>query len=308
MMARPRKRKFAKPGEHASLGEPPKKKGKLASSETAHPANSQAQHFVLNQFYSRVLTLRAYVVSKLPASSRLRRRKVTAVGVVGKCPGTPPTTEDSSLGVLLDTTFVAIPEVHEEDVVKHVEGWRDFSQRGDESYVTLSNGFAGFVESQCLIVEYVVRTLFSREKTSRWPKHLLCNGFRRNGGLGIRAVRPNPHVESLQQSPWPQLLALLGESGDRIMIDLLLDCSIFVSVGAGINNIYQISGKPLSDVHARHLGVTVQERQSSESKSPSELIFVRNRMLYARAALSARGSVQFGLRHIRGSLLRLPPL
>jgi hypothetical protein len=45
-------------------------------------------------------------------------------------------------------------------------------------------------------------------------------------------------------------------------------------------------------------------------KRPSEIIFVRNRMLYARAALNARGLVQFGFRHIRecgdhGSYLRL---
>ena len=33
--------------------------------------------------------------------------------------------------------------------------------------------------------------------------------------------------------------------------------------------------------------------------SPGSIAFVRNRMLYARAALNARGNVQFGLRHIR---------
>lgn len=34
-------------------------------------------------------------------------------------------------------------------------------------------------------------------------------------------------------------------------------------------------------------------------RTPAEIVFVRNRMLYARAALSARGLIHFGLRHIR---------
>ena len=34
-------------------------------------------------------------------------------------------------------------------------------------------------------------------------------------------------------------------------------------------------------------------------RSPSEITFVRNRMLYARAALNAKGGVRWGLRHIR---------
>jgi telomerase reverse transcriptase len=33
--------------------------------------------------------------------------------------------------------------------------------------------------------------------------------------------------------------------------------------------------------------------------TPANIIFVRNRMLYARAALNAQGGVRFGLRHIR---------
>ena len=92
-------------------------------------------------------------------------------------------------------------------------------------------------------MEYVVRTMFNRDKSAKWPDHLLCNGFRRNGALGLRTVRPNPYVEALQQPPWPQLLALLGESGERIMIDLLLNDAIFVSAGASTNNVCQISGR-----------------------------------------------------------------
>ena len=36
-------------------------------------------------------------------------------------------------------------------------------------------------------------------------------------------------------------------------------------------------------------------------KTPTSIKFVRNRMMYARSALNARGEVQLGLRHIRES-------
>jgi hypothetical protein len=39
--------------------------------------------------------------------------------------------------------------------------------------------------------------------------------------------------------------------------------------------------------------------EKTVSRSPNEITFVRNRMLYARAALNAHGGVRFGLRHIR---------
>ena len=35
---------------------------------------------------------------------------------------------------------------------------------------------------------------------------------------------------------------LLGKSGERIMLDLLLDCAIFVPVKAGFDNYYQRNG------------------------------------------------------------------
>jgi telomerase reverse transcriptase len=49
----------------------------------------------------------------------------------------------------------------------------------------------------------------------------------------------------VKSSPWPGLLALLGRSGERIMIGLLVDCSIFLSAKSGLNNYYQICGKVL---------------------------------------------------------------
>ncbi|KAH9902028.1 hypothetical protein F4778DRAFT_105027 [Xylariomycetidae sp. FL2044] len=298
-MARPRKRKRAVSAQGTAQDEPESKKPKISQVYPGPPdGNFQSQHVVLNRFYPQVLTLRGYVLSKLPASSRIRRKKVTAVGLISKSPGRPVSDIEKSLGALLDNTLVGFTQEPKDVSEKRLEEWKNFSQKGDESYVTLSDGVSGYVESQYMILEYVIRALFAKEKRSTWPKHLLCEGFRKNGALGLRSVRPNHHVETIKQSPWPELLALLGESGDQIMIDLLIDCSIFVRVNAGANNFYQISGKPLSDIEALNGGKSREQRTPEDSKSPSEIIFVRNRMLYARAALNARGSVHFGLRHI----------
>ena len=46
---------------------------------------------------------------------------------------------------------------------------------------------------------------------------------------------------------------------------------------------------------------TVESGVQSVPRTHSEIVFARNRMLYARAALNARGLVHFGLRHIRMS-------
>ncbi|OTA52137.1 hypothetical protein K449DRAFT_246639 [Hypoxylon sp. EC38] len=297
-MPRPRKRK-----RRGSIKEnidhgPPAKKGRTSTNSDQQPAPLQAQHVVLNQFYSQVLTLRNYVLSKLRTTSRLRRKKVAAIGVIKRPPGSPLSDVERSLGTLLDSTLVGVQGELQDPEDQLLQGWKNFSQKGDESYVTLSDGVGGFIETQTLLLEYVVRTLFAREKVKAWPRHLLCDGFSRNRGLGLRQIRPNPHFEMLKQQPWPQLLSLMGESGERIMMDLLLDCAIFVPLKAGANNLCQISGKPLSDVEVVSPEKSGEQLAGGAVKTPSEIIFVRNRMLYARAALNARGLVHFGLRHI----------
>jgi telomerase reverse transcriptase len=47
----------------------------------------------------------------------------------------------------------------------------------------------------------------------------------------------------LKGPPWPQILALMGKEGQRMMIDLILDCGIFVAVEGGHGNYFQLNGK-----------------------------------------------------------------
>lgn len=69
---------------------------------------------------------------------------------------------------------------------------------------------------------------------------------------GVLSVYPNGHVISMKTTPWPQILALMGKEGERAMIDLLLDCGIFLPVENGRGNYRQLSGafKPALMVEA----------------------------------------------------------
>ncbi|KAK5628087.1 hypothetical protein RRF57_003802 [Xylaria bambusicola] len=317
-MPHPRKRKRAastsEGAANDSLCNKKKSKGeKMKENGGGQSLVPRFRHPVLSQYYPHVQSLREYIIAQLPPASRIRRRRISVVGIFNMPSNAHLSATERSLGTLLDTTLVGHSNLTTGEVASHMDEWKTFSQRGDESYQTLSDGVASFVESQALIVEYVVRTIFNREKSAKWPDHLLCNGFRRNGALGLRTVRPNPYVKALQQSPWPQLLSLLGDSGERIMIDLLLDSAIFVPVSTGTNNVYQVSGmsflhnafeqvlipqvgRPISTIPLyRPLSV---HGKGVTPKNSSELVFVRSRMFYARPALNARGQVQFGLRHI----------
>lgn len=175
------------------------------------------------------------------------------------------------------------------------------------------------------IVDYVIWRLFNRSSSYR-PAHLLCHGFQRSAArseqhdsLGPRSSIPglqeyhaNSHVRTLKDPVWCRLHALLGQGGDRIMLDLLLDCAIFLPIKADMGNYYQLSGLPVSDVRPDSVVInppsnantksdtpTKSSYLNSENRAPGSITFVRSRMLYAKAALNAKGSVRFGLRHIR---------
>ncbi|TQS32464.1 hypothetical protein Golomagni_07219 [Golovinomyces magnicellulatus] len=205
---------------------------------------------LLQQHYQYVQTLREYLLEKLPGTSRLRRRKIANLGNQQNSDNIQDT-----LSRLLDTCLVCFDEREQEQDPARWEQWVSFSQRADESYVTLSGGISAAIFSQSEIVDFCIWLLFSRESVAgRWPKHLICDGFRRtkqDGNHvsstipGIFQYFPNASVVALKDIPWTQVLALLGQSGERIMIDLLVDCSVFLEVESGYRNYYQLNGRDL---------------------------------------------------------------
>lgn len=59
---------------------------------------------------------------------------------------------------------------------------------------------------------------------------------------GVGILYPNFHVKALRETPWPHLLALLGQAGERVMINLLSECSVFLKVDSGLDNYMQLTG------------------------------------------------------------------
>lgn len=84
---------------------------------------------------------------------------------------------------------------------------------------------------------------------------MLCHGYQRTnaplagddqGALpgipGVLLHYPNSHVGMLKSRRWSDLLNLLGKAGEQIMLELILDCSIYAAIESGTDNYYQLSG------------------------------------------------------------------
>ena len=109
------------------------------------------------------------------------------------------------------------------------------------------------------VVDFAIWLLFHRRyRNIHKPPHLLCHGFQRAcaprnseedhcaiGAIpGIVSHYPNSHVNTVKSATWADVLGLLGKEGSKIMLDLLLNCGVFVIVNNGRGNLYQLSGTP----------------------------------------------------------------
>ncbi|KAI9683334.1 MAG: hypothetical protein M1829_005404 [Trizodia sp. TS-e1964] len=322
-----KRRRAQSPTPHA------RKRAKHADKLATAPGSSKGgvlEHSVLLSYFPRVLTLREYLLSKLPASSKSRRRKILSLGPADK--GTGKCLETGELAKLLDTALIGIArDAQEEDGQARRKELLHFSQK-QLAATNQSSTSSGVTCSQSDIVDFVIGQLFNRiQRAEKWaPPHLLCHGYERCGTSrrnhpnntpsmaiqGLVSFRPNTYVQTIKGPLWAAILSLLAAEGERIMIDLLMDCSIFIPLGAGRANFYQLSGSPLYDMPTLS-GTDIKGVAPSKSpqaladkklrtipspsctlRTPCQITIVRNRMLYARPTLNARGAVYFGLQHI----------
>jgi telomerase reverse transcriptase len=86
---------------------------------------------------------------------------------------------------------------------------------------------------------------------------MLCQGYQREVNArmvnraenataaipGLVSTSSNSHVASIKSDPWPQILLLMGKEGEKIMVDLILDCGLFVEVGSGCEIYHQLCGE-----------------------------------------------------------------
>ncbi|TKA78658.1 hypothetical protein B0A49_01155, partial [Cryomyces minteri] len=250
-----RKRK-AKPGVEQSA----KKPRAADTSDTVEAPD--VRRTVLPLFYPKVQTLRQYLISKLPYHSKKRKRRLEAHCLLrADTTSTEATVHGAQLAYLLDRTVVGLGEGSDqnEDKAREKE-LEQFSQQLSDS--TLGNLTQLGSISQAEIVDFAIWLLFKKYGANRRPPHVLCHGYQRTcaagqNGLdvsvvpgipGIASHFPNKHVESMKHQPWSNLLPLLGKGGDRIMVDLILDCGIFIPVEGGAGNLQQLSGTPLCEL------------------------------------------------------------
>jgi hypothetical protein len=156
-MARSRKRTRGIAALGPTYNEPSSKRGKITPCDDQKKTRSGIQHAVLSQFYGEVLTLRQYVLAKLPASSRVRRKKIAAIGSEGGAPNAGLSEVELSLQALLDNTLVGTSGPPKDEKDNRWDQWVSFSQRGDDSYVTLSDGVAGSIFCQSEVSGKVMR-------------------------------------------------------------------------------------------------------------------------------------------------------
>jgi hypothetical protein len=100
---------------------------------------------ILGQFYPRVLSLREYVLSALPKTSRQRRRKICRLG---RSTPRPHTEIEAQLNRLLDSIVIGAPLQVGSQQDERPEDKYEFSQVGDDSTVTLADGLEKAFYSQ----------------------------------------------------------------------------------------------------------------------------------------------------------------
>ena len=110
-------------------------------------------HVILDQFYPKLQTLRSYLLGSLPGSSRLRRKKIASIGRPGQSRSNVSEEVESLLCRTLDSVLVGTFEDKAAHPRERWEQFTAFSQRGDESYVSLSDGLTRAEFSQSEVCE-----------------------------------------------------------------------------------------------------------------------------------------------------------
>jgi telomerase reverse transcriptase len=95
--------------------------------------------------YPLVRTLRQHMLASLPYTSKVRRKRIAALGS-----SIEASELEAQLAHVLDTALVGCSQLapRSESEENTWQQWLSFSQKGDESYVTISNGIALSIDQQ----------------------------------------------------------------------------------------------------------------------------------------------------------------
>ncbi|KAJ5938171.1 hypothetical protein N7454_004513 [Penicillium verhagenii] len=276
--------------------------GRFKSSKDSAARNNHTTHPVISLYYHQVLTLRQYILSQLPLSSKSRRKRIKSLR------SSPDRSNVQPLIDLLDSTLVGILKLPSPNVGSEWKrAFREFTQSQSRSVLVSTD--TGPTSPQSEVVDFVISQLF---KQSSKPQHLLTHGFQRsfqgNDDLqtkipGIVVQFHNENVAILQQSPWTEVLDLLGGNGDEIMLRLLFDCGIFAPIDASRAIYSQLSdlvkNPPSQSREKKPAQKTKRLDRKGEIRNPNSIVFLRRSMLYSRHASWSNGKLVAGLGRAR---------
>jgi telomerase reverse transcriptase len=229
-----KKRKRSRSSTHDIVADPRKK-------VKADIQQVSIQHPTLCLYYTQISTLRKFVLSKLPTSSKARRRRI-----------------GSAVEDFFDRTLVCMVDLQQPKTASSRS--KDFETFSQHFTLTARSSIVEGSTSQSELMDFAIWLLFYKvHQQVHRPPHMLCHGYQRAGNprrvnedhcavagiLGLVSHYPNENVDTLKNGAWTELLGLLGKEGDRIMLDLVLECGIFVAVDGCRGNFYQLSGANL---------------------------------------------------------------
>ena len=117
-------------------------------SETSSSKDAIVKEALLAQFYPQVLSLRDFLISKLPPSSKVRRKKILSVGKK------PDSEADQKLSKVLDQTLVGVSKHKEVSQEERRQQWTTFSQKADDS-VSFANATGVGIFSQSEVCSFI---------------------------------------------------------------------------------------------------------------------------------------------------------
>ena len=213
-------------------------------------------HHTLALYYTHISTLRHFLLGRLPRSSKSRRRRLATAGFNVSLDDFND--DNTRLAEILDGTLVCTNASRAVASVEECE--KDLDVFSQQMSLTAGSNTTGGISSQSDIVDFVIWTLFNRVyRQAHKPPHMLCHGYQRAqaptaatkdyfplaGIRGIVAHYPNSNVSILKGPDWANIMSFVGEERERVILDMLLNCGIFVACSQRNGNYFQLSGKPL---------------------------------------------------------------
>ena len=126
----PRKRKWNK-ANHGNDVAPyhPRPTKKVKGNSAEYPET--VKHNLLDKYYPVIHTLRQYVLLRLPASSKIRKRVSESVGAQVLEREKEPRNTEPTFRHFLDTTLVGVMADFKPEADNRWEKWVDFSRQGE---------------------------------------------------------------------------------------------------------------------------------------------------------------------------------